>query len=1157
MQAYGELLLGLALLWSLAGAGMAFLGARFRRQHLIDGGRYALYALCALFWGCALMLSYAFISHDFANKYVATYSDRGMPTAYLLAAFWGGEKGALLFWVTSLSTFAALSIHSNRNKEPRWIGLTTGILLLIIGFFEMLMVYESNPFETFLTHGGPADGQGMNPLLQNPTMMIHPPSLLTGYITFSIPFAYGLGALIAGKLDTEWIRVTRVWTIVSWLFLSLGLVLGGAWAYQELGWGGYWMWDPVENAGLIPWFTATAFLHSVMIQERRGMLKRWNAILVCLTFLLTIFGTFLTRSQLIASIHAFADSTLAEYFLWLMLGLVVVSAVVIGWRWKELESEHHIDSFWSRESFFVLNNVMLVGCAVIVTWGTLFPKVSELESFRAGFNGLVTGWNATIGGLVGPLEPLRQAVDLGEPWFNKVMAPLGLLLLLLSGAGPIIAWRRATLANFRKNFVRPLLAAVPPTVLSVAAVARLRWHDLQDRGRTAEEAREALLASAGLDEIYMVLGFYLAFFVVATVWMEYSRAVAVRRKRSAGSRLWHALAITLKARRRYGGYIVHVGMVLCFLSFCGSAFKLEIPEQVVHPGDTLEIGGYRLTFARLDETFIEDGRFVQTQATVVVRDRGAAVARDEMEHLAALIDEHELGPAVIEARPGHAKIHVHLPDGESRQRLLAAGLVATELERNYERLDDDTAASARVYRFAHEDVLRLQPTAFMRHVNELKSRVAEIGDLGVTAEFTPGSTVVRLAFVDADDLAAFDAVDALAADLGPHLSVRPGDGPDEVDLVPEGLGRLLLPQVRFYEKHETPTTEVAIESHALEDLYLAMRPAIGKPYINLLTVVFPLVSLLWLGAATMLFGAFIALLPDWAVAFASARPRQQRRGRPSPPAEPAARPRLASWVGLLAAGTLFAGVGGMEAARAQAASAAAEARARSSAPGMADLHARLSCPDRRGGSWIVHEDRTLASCDTAQGVEVRDLLDRLVADAGGSVDDARARSAVLRMLVETDERYDRLLRVPAESFQDLWHNTTCLCGCSHLLFQCGLECAPGADWKKWVRQMLAAGYAKDEALQVYIDYWNDRRPVTAAPYDRETVTKDPDKEGTWAFPLVAGGLGAVAFMAVILRRGRRAGRTAPQASAPAPAPARTERDELIDDLLDDADSPLR
>ena len=261
-----------------------------------------------------------------------------------------GEKGALLFWVTSLTTFSAISIHSNRRKNLSWIGCSLGVLLLCISFFVLLMVFESNPFATFLTFGGPADGQGLNPLLQNPVMTIHPPSLLTGYITFSIPFAYGVGALITGKLDTEWIQVTRFWTIVSWLFLSLGLILGGAWAYQELGWGGYWMWDPVENAGLIPWFTSTAFLHSVMIQERRDMLRRWNAVLVCVTFLLTIFGTFLTRSQLIVSIHAFADSTLANYFLGLMLFLVVVSAGLIAWRWRALRRCMPAGCSWSTST---------------------------------------------------------------------------------------------------------------------------------------------------------------------------------------------------------------------------------------------------------------------------------------------------------------------------------------------------------------------------------------------------------------------------------------------------------------------------------------------------------------------------------------------------------------------------------------------------------------------------------------------------------------------------------------------------------------------------------------------------------------------------------------------------------------------------------------
>ncbi|MEC9071470.1 MAG: cytochrome c biogenesis protein CcsA, partial [Myxococcota bacterium] len=395
--------------------------------------RYGLYAAALLYVAMSLVLLHGFLTHDFSNKYITAYSDRSMPTLYLMASFWGGEKGALLLWTTSLSIFGAISIHTRRTREPVYLSWALAVLALAIFFFDVLMVFESNPFEVFVTSAGPMDGKGLNPLLQNPTMAFHPPSLLTGYIAFTIPFAFGMAALITGKLDAQWIADSRTWTIISWCFLSVGLVLGALWAYEELGWGFYWMWDPVENAGFIPWLTGTAYLHSVMIQERRGMLRRWNVVLVCLTFLLTIFGTFLTRSQLIDSIHAFADSTLAIYFLWYMLIIGLISGALIAWRWKALRADHDIESLWSRESMFVMNNVFLVGSAFIVMWGTLFPKISELKSVQGAYNVFVGAWNGSVGSLLGPMERLDQAVSLAEPWFNRVMTPIGLLLLLVMG----------------------------------------------------------------------------------------------------------------------------------------------------------------------------------------------------------------------------------------------------------------------------------------------------------------------------------------------------------------------------------------------------------------------------------------------------------------------------------------------------------------------------------------------------------------------------------------------------------------------------------------------------------------------------------------------------------------------------------------------------
>ena len=366
MQPLGTFLLHLGFILTAVTGLTAVAAGVLKDQRLMRGARYGMYACVCVCLAMAGVLWHGYFTHDFGSKYIATYSDREMPLIYLFTSFWGGEKGALLFWTTVLTIFSAIAVHQARDRDVTYLGYATGILCGAIFFYDVLMVFESNPFETFRTFDGPPDGAGLNPLLQNPTMAIHPPSLLTGYIAFTVPFAFGASSLITNRLDDQWARDTRKWTLVSWIFLTVGLVLGGAWAYQELGWGGFWMWDPVENAGLIPWFTATAFLHSIIVQERYQMLRRWNFTLVCLTFFLTIFGTFLTRSQLIVSIHAFADSKLSLYFVYYMIGIGIVSFCLLFWRWRAMRAPTSIESFLSREAFFVLNNVLLLLCAFII-----------------------------------------------------------------------------------------------------------------------------------------------------------------------------------------------------------------------------------------------------------------------------------------------------------------------------------------------------------------------------------------------------------------------------------------------------------------------------------------------------------------------------------------------------------------------------------------------------------------------------------------------------------------------------------------------------------------------------------------------------------------------------------------------------------------------
>lgn len=885
MQDLGTALLYLAFIATLVTASASILGAVTRRSALLDAGRHAQSAALLLWLAMSAALIWGLVTHDFSNKYIASYSDRDMPFAYLVAAFWGGEKGALLVWTTVLSVFGVVSIQGNRTQSEVFLGWTNGILHLALLFFAALMVYESNPFETFRAFAGPEDGKGMNPLLQNPFMAIHPPAMLTGYMTFTVPFAFGVAALITGKLDAQWIRDTRKWTLVSWLFLTVGLILGGAWAYQELGWGGFWMWDPVENAGLIPWFTATAFLHSVMIQERRNILKRWNAVLLCLTFLLTIFGTFLTRSQLIDSVHSFADSTLAPWFLWYMLAIVVISALLLAWRWSALRAEADLDSLMSREAFFVLNNVLLVGCAFIVIWGTLFSKVSEAEAFRDLYNALASALRSV--GL--PAEPMLQSVELGEPWFNRVMSPIGLALLLLTGIGPLISWRRATRKNFERNFRRPMQGAALLTALLVSAWSARAIIRLADaHGLPWGQAFELWADGLTRGDVYGVLSVLFASFVTLTIAIEF-HVGARARQRTRGEPWPLALVnLTLRNKRRYGGYIVHLGVVFAFLAFTGNALRVYQPEVALNPGDRTEVGQYALLYTHSEARYEPDGAYVSSKAAVV------AVQRDD------LVPPAAVQAVLVSARASGAKVSATTQPGSPRVALTFEDPRAGRryAERHYlgslQGLVEPVAggdARTLTLRLGEQAraVAKVTPRLIMPIFEGLRDHFERRATVDATVQTVKGETSFDLVF--ADDRGKPRFLQDLAAGPLPGIffaryneKVRSADGRSEagrVDVVPDGVGLTLFPEVRFYVKHSSPTTEVAIHSTFEHDLYLAMRPQQGEGFITLLAIVFPLVSFLWLGAIVMVLGGAVCMWPAREVA------TERQPARPGPGGAPA------------------------------------------------------------------------------------------------------------------------------------------------------------------------------------------------------------------------------------------------------------------------------
>src|SRR6188768_4272823 len=412
-------------------------GGRRRSRALIESGVGAFYMTAALTTVASVIIVHAFVTGNFAIKYVQRYSDAAQPMAYKITSYWGGLDGSIMFWVFLLSVFGTVAVAVNRERHRELIPWVVAVISVVEMFFIFIMVVHNNPFSTFLA-STPADGKGLNPLLQNFYMAIHPPSLYIGFVSMTIPFAFGIAALVTGHLDDSWLRAVRRWTMIGWLFLSFGLTLGMLWAYEELGWGGFWGWDPVENAGLLPWFTATAFLHSVMVQERRGMLRVWNVTLVIVTFFLTIFGTFMTRSGVVQSVHAFGeDRELALMFTAFMIFTLAISFGLVIYRLPLLRSRNELDSWASREAAFLVNNWVLLFSAFFVLFATMFPTLSEM----------VRGERLTV----------------AEPFYNKWMVPVGLILLFLTGIGPLLAWRKSTLANMRQQFTAPLLTAVVVT----------------------------------------------------------------------------------------------------------------------------------------------------------------------------------------------------------------------------------------------------------------------------------------------------------------------------------------------------------------------------------------------------------------------------------------------------------------------------------------------------------------------------------------------------------------------------------------------------------------------------------------------------------------------------------------------------------------------
>jgi cytochrome c-type biogenesis protein CcmF len=545
MATVGRALLIVGLAVALYGVGASLFGAVRGDRRWVDSGRRAVYALAGVLTLAFALLEAAFLRSDFSFEVVATHSSTTTPTFYKATAAWSSQEGSLLLWVWLLSLWSSLVLALVRHRVREIAPVATAVLLGFAGFFLMLTIFYASPFTTLAQ--APLEGTGLNPLLRHPAMMFHPPMLYSGYTLFSIPFAFAIGALVTRRLNAEWLQATRRFALGAWLCLGIGIVLGARWSYTELGWGGYWAWDPVENASLLPWLTGTAFIHSIMIQERRGMLKVWNASLVLMTGTLAILGTFLVRSGILDSIHAFGASTLGVPFLILIGAMVLGSVGLVAWRRDDLRSEHELDSLLSREAIFLLQNVVLVALAFVIWWGTFFPLISEA----------VTGTRTLV----------------GAPWFDKYTVPLAFVLVALSGVGPLVAWRRVTAANLRRNFTFPLGAAL--VALAGLSLVRGAW------GQPKGTAFACIVA-----------------FVLAAVGQELWRGMRARQAAAQEPAPVALAGIVRRNRRRYGGYVVHAGFATLLLGVAISSSFEHAKDVSLRPGQSAQIDGFDVRYVR-------------------------------------------------------------------------------------------------------------------------------------------------------------------------------------------------------------------------------------------------------------------------------------------------------------------------------------------------------------------------------------------------------------------------------------------------------------------------------------------------------------------------------------------------------------------------------
>ena len=622
MENVGALAILLALCVALYAAVASVVGKLKSKPYLILSGERAVLAVWALVTVASGILVYALITGDFHYAYAAGHSNHAMPTLYKFTAWWGGQEGSVLFWGWLLATYSVIVVLQNQRRHRQMMPYVVAILSGVQSFFLFLSAFLVSPFEVLVssvTHAitPVVDGLGLNPQLQYPAMAIHPPMLYLGYVGFTVPFAFAMASLITKQKGDAWIHTTRRWTIVAWLFLSVGIILGSGWAYHALGWGGYWAWDPVENASLLPWLSGTAFLHSVMMQEKKGMMKIWNMVLVASTFFLCIFGTFLTRSGVVSSVHAFAQSPIGKYFVGFLTIGIAATVYLILERRKFLKTESHLESVVSRESSFLFNNLVLLASCFAVLWGTLFPVITEAIS--------------------------DEKIGLDKEWFNRLMIPIGLFLLVLTGVGPLFAWRRTSAESLRKNFLVPVGAAL---------------------------ALAAGLFIAGARSPYGIVALAFCMFVMCAITLEFYRGSRAIHQKDGVNYARAAIELTHRNTRRYGGYLVHMGIVLMFVGWSGSAFNKNIMADV-GIGDTTHIGPYAIEVA--DFHTGDNGNYVWDSAQLKLYKNGEYLGEMEPEKRLYTVSKQGLTHVAIRTRLNE-DLYVSLAGVEQNGQKLTATL---------------------------------------------------------------------------------------------------------------------------------------------------------------------------------------------------------------------------------------------------------------------------------------------------------------------------------------------------------------------------------------------------------------------------------------------------------------------------------------------------